>query len=161
MNLLAKRIATGRKVIGMTFFFLSFAAVSYGQNVTTENLLKSWEGIASGPAEEINVINSVSQTVILDQTEIKTIFFSAESKAESVSGNSDVYYSIYINLIYTDGSKKDGVNCIFKTGTHDWEKSKNSYTPDKPIKSLKYYLLFRKHPGSAWFRNAVLTASKQ
>ena len=159
MDNLTEKFAAGKKAMGVILLFSFFAAVSFGQKVETKNLLKSWDGGAAS-AEEVNVKDAVGQTVAIDQTEAKTISFSAESKAESVTGEPDVYYSIYINIVYTDGSRKDGVNCLFKTGTHDWEKSEGTFTPEKPIKSLDYNLLFRKRAGKAWFRNAVLIEGK-
>ncbi|MFA6293348.1 MAG: hypothetical protein WC637_16300, partial [Victivallales bacterium] len=159
MNSQTEKFAAGKKAI-LTILMLSlFAALSYGQNADTKNLLKSWDGGAAA-ADEVNVKDSLGQTVVLDQKEAKTISFSSESKAENVTGEADVYYSIYINITYADGTKKDGVSCVFKTGTHDWEKSEGSFNPEKPIKSLQYHLLFRNRAGKAWFRNAMLTEGK-
>ncbi len=154
-----EKFTAGKKFFAVILMFSFFTAVSYGQKADTKNLLKSWDGGAAS-AEEVNVKDAVGQTVVLDQKEAKTISFSAESKAENVTGESDVYYSIYINITYTDGSKKDGVSCLFKTGTHDWEKSESSFAPEKPIKSLQYNLLFRNRAGKAWFRNAALIEGK-
>lgn len=100
--------------------------------------------------------SGVKQSVELNQTEAKTIEFSAESKAEEVSGNADSNYSIYLDIEHTDGSKNYGVTAVFNTGTHDWEKASLSYTPVKPVKSLNYYLLFRNKAGKVWFKNGVL-----
>ncbi|MFA6293351.1 MAG: hypothetical protein WC637_16315 [Victivallales bacterium] len=159
MRSLTEKLAVAKKLFAVVLMFSFFAAVSYGQKAETKNLLKSWDGGAAA-SEEVNVKDSVGQTVVLDQKEAKVISFSAESKAENVTGDSDVYYSIYINITYADGSKKDGVNCLFKTGTHDWEKSEGSFTPEKPIKSLQYHILFRNRAGKAWFRNATLIEGK-
>jgi BppA domain 1 len=101
-------------------------------------------------------IGGVIQQIKLNQTEIKPIFFSAESKAENVSGTSNSAYSIYLDLTHTDGTRKYGVIAKFKTGTHDWETVTKSYTPKKPIKTISFHLLFRKHTGKVWFRNIVL-----
>ena len=154
-----EKIAAGRKFFAVVLMFSFFAAVSYGQKAETKNLLKSWDG-GGVLAEEVNVKDAVGQTVVLDQKEAKVISFSAESKAENVTGDADVYYSIYLNIVYNDDTKKDGVNCLFKTGTHDWEKSESSFTPEKPIKSVQYNLLFRNRAGKAWFRNAILIEGK-
>lgn len=156
MILFTEQFILGRKTIGTILLFLSFATVLCGQNVDTKNLLKTWDRAASGGPDE-EVMSEVEQTVVLNQTEIKSISFSAESKAENVSGDSDDFYSIYLNLVYMDGSRKNGISYKFKAGTHDWEKGQGTFTPDKPIKSILYVLLFRKHLGKIWFRNAVLT----
>ena len=159
MNSLKEKFATAKKVVGLVLFFLLFAAVSYGQKADTKNLLKSVCG-GAGSTEEINVTDAANENVVLDQKEAKTISFSAESKAENVTGEADVFYSIYLNITYADGTKTNGVNCLFKTGTHDWEKSEGSFTPEKPIKSLDYCLLFRNRAGKAWFRSAKLIEGK-
>jgi hypothetical protein len=100
--------------------------------------------------------SGVKQSVELNQTEAKTIEFSAESKAEDVSGNADSNYSIYLDIEHTDGTKAYGVMAVFNTGSHDWEKASLSYTSAKPVKSLNYYLLFRNKAGKVWFKNGVL-----
>ncbi|MCF6175881.1 MAG: hypothetical protein L3J71_08945 [Victivallaceae bacterium] len=101
-------------------------------------------------------IGGVIQVVKLNQTEIKPIFFTADSKAESVSGTPDSSYAIYLDITHTDGTRKYGVIAKFKTGTHDWETATKSYTPEKPIKAISFHLLFRKHTGKVWFKNIVL-----
>ncbi len=159
MKSLIGKIAVGRKVIGVICLVSLFSAVSFGQKADTKNLLKTVCG-GAGSTEEVNIENNAGENVVLDQKEAKTISFSAESKAENVTGEADVFYSIYLNITYADGTKTDGVNCLFKTGTHDWEKSEGTFTPDKPIKLLDYNLLFRGRKGKAWFRNAVLIEGK-
>jgi hypothetical protein len=152
-----KNITFGTKMLGTAILFCMLSPLSHAEQATPENLLKEWNGRKTGPSEEINVKDSVSQTVVLNQSQASPIYFSAESKAEDATGKPSVYYSIYINITYMDGTKKGGVNCKFKEGTHDWEKSSGSFTPPKPIKLLQYHLLFRKRPGKAWFRNVSLT----
>ena len=70
------------------------------------------------------------------------------------------YYSVYANITFMDGTKKGGISAPFKTGTHDWEKAEKTYTPPKPIKLVKFYLLFRKRKGEGWFRNPSLVEGK-
>lgn len=101
-------------------------------------------------------IGGVVQQIKLNQTEIKPIFFTADSKAKNVSGNSDSSYAIYLDITHTDGTHKYGVIAKFKTGTHDWETASLAYTPKKPIKKISFHLLFRRHTGKVWFKNVVL-----
>jgi hypothetical protein len=135
------------------------------------NLLKTWrpygtkgntviqdDGVIACECKGEKESSGVVQTVTLDQTEAKTIEFSAESKTENASGDMDkMNYSIYLDIVHSDGTKTWGVTAAFKTGTHDWEKASLSYMPKKPIKSLKFLMLFRNKTGKVWFKNAVLT----
>lgn len=133
------------------------------------NLLKTWDtygakgntviesdGSIACECKSNKDSSGVKQSVEFNQTEAKTIEFSAESKAEDVSGSADSNYSIYVDIAHTDGTKAYGVIAVFNTGTHDWEKASLSYTPAKPVKSLNYYLLFRNKTGKVWFKNSVL-----
>jgi hypothetical protein len=135
-----------------------------------ENLLKNWsvygekdtvviqdDGVIACECKSAKDIAGVVQDVKLNQTEAKPIKFSAESKSEMISGDLDSEnYSIYLDIEHSDGTFTYGVSAPFKTGSHDWEKASLSYMPSKPVKSLSYYLVFRKKTGKAWFRNAVL-----
>ncbi len=114
------------------------------------------DGIIAVENKNLKDIGGVIQVVKLDQTAIRPIFFTADSKAENVSGNSDSSYSIYLDITHTDGTRKYGVIAKFKTGTHDWETATKTYTPKKPIKVISFHLLFRKHTGKVWFKNVAL-----
>lgn len=131
------------------------------------NLLAKWNIMGSTTIQDDGVIaaeckgekdtSGVVQSVELNQTEAKTIEFSAESKAENASGDFSPYnYSIYIDIVNQDGTSTPCITAGFNTGTHDWEKASLTYTPTKPIKSLSYYLMFRNKTGKVWFKNAVL-----
>ncbi len=134
------------------------------------NLLKQWslygtagasviqdDGVIACECKSVYDSSGVNQIVVLDQKEAKVVEFSAESKAENVSGDADAQnYSIYLDIVHTDGTNTFGITSAFKTGSHDWEKVSLSYTPTKPIKSLNFILLFRNKTGKVWFKNAVL-----
>lgn len=109
---------------------------------------------------EPNTNAGVVQGVVLNQTAPKAITFSAESKATDVKGTAGANYCLYLDITLADGSKVWGRLANFKAGTHDWEKAQTTYTPAKPIKSLNYYVLFRKMTGEASFRNMTLTQAK-
>ncbi len=105
---------------------------------------------------EEKVLNGCRATINLNQTEAKPIVFSAESKVENASGTPSADYSVYLDIVYNDDTFKYGVVTTFKTGTHDWEKSERTFTPEKPIKSIRAYVLFRNKTGKATFRNVEL-----
>ncbi|MFA7229879.1 MAG: hypothetical protein WC071_01285 [Victivallaceae bacterium] len=136
----------------------------------SNNLLKKWyiytkststvigdDGVIACDNKTAKDVSGVSQAVTLNQTEVKPLTFSAESKAEDVIGDASSTYSIYLDIYHTDGTKTYGIVELFNPGTHDWEKVSKTYVPTKPVKQLTCLLLFRWRTGKVWFRNAVLT----
>ncbi len=87
----------------------------------------------------------------LNQKIAVPIFVSGWSKADQVSGLPDDGYSLYVDLIYTDDTPLWGKSSAFSTGTHAWERRQLIIFPQKPVKSMTVYALFRKHSGTAWF----------
>ena len=94
----------------------------------------------------------VVQTVDLDQTEPRAIFMSAWSRAEGVTGVRDYDYSLYCDVLYTDGTWLYTQTLDFETGTHDWELQEGWILPSKPIKLINVYCFIRgDHTGTATF----------
>jgi len=77
-----------------------------------------------------------------------------------VSAPRNANYAFYLDIAYADGTSKYGVVALFNTGTHDWEKAESRFTPEKPIKAVRAYLLFRHKTGTVSFRNAFLGEEK-
>jgi len=98
----------------------------------------------------------VGQTVTLNQQAPQPIVAVAESKAEGVGGGADHDYALYLDLVYADGTSLWGQAAAFATGTHDWQRRQVMVLPEKPVKSLSFWMLLRNHSGKAWFRNATL-----
>ncbi len=98
----------------------------------------------------------VSQSVELNQTRPEPIVATAWSKAEGVTGSADADYSLYLDLLYDDGTPLWGQSASFATGTHDWQPRRVVVLPEKPVKRVSFYLLFRRHGGKAWFRDPEL-----
>lgn len=96
------------------------------------------------------------QYVELNQRVPQPIVASAWSRAESVGGLRDSDYSIYLDLQYADGTPLWGQTADFTPGSHDFERREVVVLPEKPVKSLAFYLLLRGHPGRAEFRDAEL-----
>ncbi len=92
-------------------------------------------------------------SVALNQKTPVPIQTSLWSKAENVSGMEDSEYSLYIDLVYMDGTSLWGQKKSFSTGSHDWEFKKVTIFPAKPIRSISFYGLFRSHSGKAWFKS--------
>ena len=99
----------------------------------------------------------VAQTVMLNQTQPEPIVAEAWSRAENVSGTPSADYALYIDLVYTDGTPLWGQTAAFATGTHDWHKRTLTILPQKPVRSLTMYVLFRNKSGKASFRDMRLS----
>ena len=96
----------------------------------------------------------ISQTLLLNRTNIAPFIIRGWSKADNVSGSPDNGYSLYVDISYADGSSLWGQTSNFTCGTHDWEKREFVLLPDKPVKSFTLHCLFRGHTGRAWFDDA-------
>jgi len=105
---------------------------------------------------DATVFRGAAQTVVLNQSEPVPIAASAESRAEGVSGSRDGDYSIYLDVIYADGTPQWGVIAAFDPGAHGWETAELVFRPSKPIREVHYHLLLRRRSGKAWFRSPRL-----
>ncbi len=96
------------------------------------------------------------QVITLNQKTPKAIFVSAECKTEKVSGKTSSNFSIYMDIKHTDGSSSYGKGLKFTPGTYDWKKFSTTYIPEKPIQSIRFYLLLRRtNFGKAWLKNVL------
>ncbi|HIE52594.1 MAG TPA: hypothetical protein EYP85_12635 [Armatimonadetes bacterium] len=93
----------------------------------------------------------LGQTVVLNQKRPQVIMAEAWSRAENVSGSPDSGYSLYLDLIYTDGTPLWGQVAPFDCGTHDWQKRRVTVVPEKPVREVRVYGIFRRHTGRVWF----------
>ncbi|MEE8452762.1 MAG: hypothetical protein V3R99_12635 [Thermoguttaceae bacterium] len=84
----------------------------------------------------------------------------AESRAVGVGGSADNDYSVYLDLVYADGTPLWGQTANFATGTHDWQTRRVVLLPEKPVKSVTMHLLLRSHSGKAEFRGPELRVVK-
>lgn len=134
-----------------------------------KNLLsaEAWAPYGKGFSQENGVITcdagnearsqwGAAQSLTLNQTEPRPIVAEAESAAHDVGGTRDNDYSLYIDIEYMDGTPLWGQAAPFDVGTHDWQKRRVVVFPEKPIKRLSCYMLFRNHSGKVSFRNPQL-----
>ena len=98
--------------------------------------------------------SGAGQTLTLNRTNIAPFIIRGWSKAENVSGSPDNGYSLYVDIVYADGTPLWGQTANFTCGTHDWEQRQFVLLPDKPVQSLTLHCLFRGHTGKAWFDDA-------
>lgn len=92
-----------------------------------------------------------SQSLTLNRKTAAPLTVRGWSRAEAVSGGTDNDYSLYVDLIYTDGTPLWGQTANFSTGTHDWQSRELRIVPEKPVRALTIYGLFRNHSGRVWF----------
>lgn len=93
----------------------------------------------------------LSQTLRLDRKVVRPLLVSGWSKAVEVTGSSNLEYSIYADLEYSDGTTLWAQVAQFTTGTHDWEEQKVRILPEKPVRTLTVYGLFRQRQGKVFF----------
>ncbi|MCB2203522.1 hypothetical protein KQI65_02140 [bacterium] len=106
--------------------------------------------------DSLTEFRGVSVLVEVNQGSPEKLELSGWSKAADVSGDANNDYSLYADITYTDGTRQYGRTAQFATGTHDWEYSSTVIEPEKPIRSINLYALFRRHTGEAWFDHLAL-----
>ncbi len=102
----------------------------------------------------------VARRYVLNQTTAAPIVATGWSRAENVGGSVGNDYSLYIDLEYADGQMLWGQTAPFATGDSDWTQERVAIFPEKPIKSLTFYGLFRNRSGKASFRDLELREMK-
>ena len=110
--------------------------------------------------QEKDRASGVGQTLVLDRSAAAPLVVRGWSKAEGVEGGPDSGYSVYVDILYADGTPLWGQTANFRCGTHDWQERLITITPEKPVKSLSLYCLLRGHKGKVWFDDISLTEIK-
>ncbi len=139
-----------------------------GENLLQANAWRPWQkGFTREGAlfvcdngGEGNVQRGASQHVVLNQTAPEPIVATCWSKAAGVGGSANSDYSLYLDLVHTDGTPLWGQVSPFKTGTHDWQRAQVTVLPTKPVRSLSFHMLLRRHAGVAWFKDPKLAVLK-
>ena len=106
-------------------------------------------------AADNDTILGIEQDVTFDPPLRHPLRISGWSKAKEAAGGGD--YCIYLDCFYDDGTPLWGVKAPFATGTHDWQYSENTFAPDKPIRKIQYFVLFRRCRGEVWFDDFSLS----
>ena len=99
----------------------------------------------------------VIQAVTLNQTTPEPIVVELWSRAENVSGTPSGDYSIYIDITYADRTNLWGQTAAFPTGTQDWNQRTLTILPQKPVRRLEMYAMFRNKSGKVYFRDMKLS----
>ncbi|MHC4583556.1 MAG: hypothetical protein ACYS3N_03460, partial [Planctomycetota bacterium] len=132
-----------------------------GRNLLKTNAWRPWQKgferqgniFICDNGNDAQVQRGISQTVTLNQRKPEPIIATAWSKAESIAGSRNSDYSLYLDLVYSDGSSLWGQTDSYNVGTGDWEKAEVTVFPEKPVKSVSFHMLLRRHKGKAYFRS--------
>jgi len=92
-----------------------------------------------------------TQRIELNQKEPREVIISGWSKAENVSGKKDVFYAVYVDFRYADGTPLYMKTVNFETGSHDWQYGECIVKPKKPLQRASLGVYLRRHTGRAWF----------
>ena len=104
----------------------------------------------------------VSCQVTINQAAPAKVILSGESLCEeSLTKAPNAHdYALYIDLTYADGTKKYGITAPFSTDTKEWQKKSVEFMPEKAIKQLRIYILYRNQTGKVQFKNLKLEEVK-
>ena len=95
----------------------------------------------------------------LDQTEAAAFAVTAESLVEVSPGVMSRGYSLYLDITYADGSNLYGQVVEFPIAPgRGWKRRTVRVAPDKPVRSVNCYLLFRNVSGRVRFREPTYSA---
>lgn len=136
--------------------FNSWSAAAHGLLVAPGQGRTNSQALACNAPDTLGWYGAF-QTLNLDRTNLAPVVVKGWSRAENVNANADTDYSLYVDIIYRDGTPLWGQTGNFTTGTHDWEEREFVILPAKPIKSLTLYCLFRNHSGKVWFDDVSVT----
>jgi hypothetical protein len=98
------------------------------------------------------------QFTFADEDQPGKLTITAWSRCEDVSGPRDGHYSVWVDAICADGTVFNGHSSAFDVGTHDWQQATLTLEPPAPIRTMKLFLLFRKHSGQVWFDDVRMIA---
>lgn len=96
------------------------------------------------------------QSITINQKTPHAIRATAWSKADGTGKAWRGDYALYLDIQYDDGSWVWGQQFNFDSGTHDWQRGEVLFQPERPIKVVNVYVLFRKCAGTAWFDDCAL-----
>jgi hypothetical protein len=98
-------------------------------------------------------IHGAMQEIVFDTPVKHPFMVHGGSKAEKADGSD---YCLYMDCWYDDGTNLWGQRRSFTSGTHDWERIEYIFVPEKPIKKIQFFILFRYCVGKAWFDDVGL-----
>ena len=97
----------------------------------------------------------VSWSVALNQSEPVPVRASAMALVETAGGGEGADFSLYLDILYMDGSHLWGQQSAFAPdAARGWQRREVLVMPERPIKTVSYHLLFRNRAGKVRFKDA-------
>ncbi|MBN1347451.1 MAG: hypothetical protein JXQ73_32475 [Phycisphaerae bacterium] len=112
-------------------------------------------------ADDTNTSLGARAVFQLNHTRVVPIRIAVHTKCKDVPGTPTPGYSIYVDLIHTDGTPTWGLIKPLPTGTHDWRQHTLTIVPNKPIRAMSLHLLLRGVRGTVWFDDATVSIYDQ
>ncbi len=104
-------------------------------------------------SDEGNVTRGAMQEIVFDRPIKHPFIVHGWSRAEKAEGQD---YCLYMDCWYDDNTNLWGQRGDFTAGTHGWEYVEYVFVPEKPIKKIQFFILFRGCKGKAWFDDVAL-----
>ena len=144
--------ASGRNLLAAPDFEQTSGWKAFGKGFSDDAAVRR-SGKASIRCENTSADtdSGAFQTITLNQKSPHAIRATAWSRAEGTGKAWRGDYALYLDIQYDDGSWVWGQAFNFDSGTHDWQQGEVLFQPEKPIKVVNVYLLFRKCMGKVWF----------
>jgi len=102
---------------------------------------------------DAKAIRGAQWRVELNQETAVPFSITAESRTTGLSGGASCNYSVYLDILYKDGTKLYGRHAAFAvTGSKEWQSRTVTVAPEKPVKSFTCYLMHRIRSGKVHFR---------
>ncbi len=115
--------------------------------------VRDGDGYVCDNGTDAKARRGVLWSIELNQKTAAPIAASAWAKAEGVEGSPNSDFSLYLDLEYIDGTSLWGQAAPFDTDTASgWHRREVIVTPDKPVRLVSCYLLFRNRTGKARFK---------
>ena len=111
------------------------------------------EIVCENPVGDPKVQNGWIWNIVLRQTNATPFAVSAESLAEAPTDGHGTDYSLYLDVTFMDGDHLYGQTAEFACEPkRGWQRRIVNVVPDKPVRSVNAYLLYRHRPGRVRFR---------
>ncbi len=135
---------------------MKFSIIAKNTNTTISEdgviTINNKDGQAGGVNSQVNLNQQAPAKFILSGESL------CEESLTQAKNSHD--YSLYVDLTYMDNTKKYGCISTFSTTSREWQKKTVEFMPEKPIKQLRIYILYRNQTGKVQFKNLKLEEVK-
>ncbi|MFH1084243.1 MAG: hypothetical protein V1772_00570, partial [Chloroflexota bacterium] len=101
-------------------------------------------------------LGAAVQKVTLNQAYAKPIYVGGWSKALNGPGGCKMTYSLYVDIMHTDGTQAYSPYYCYSGGTHDWEYVEKVIAPEKAVAWVQIWTMFQSSAGKAWFDDLLV-----